>query len=420
MPPVLERFIPIDLNDLVMDLCQEPTMDKTQLEAFHGFAQRYISLFHAQFHRQVSVLQKGYAPFNPDRDTVCLPASRTPSMVDAKQALLEAIEESLIRANFTPLPEASINAALRKTSPHGVEVTVDFDDFEEMILYYRGSHSKTGFRRHWKTAFLRREAVEIPEYRRLFLLLMPKPLTQRAAEIAGQQGIPVKKALRKLQKSGNLLADRKEESAIYIKLFKEIPHSDLEMLFPNTHVRMRMFDKVKLTLTGGGGTIGGITATLSKLGAAANPVTAATAIAGLAGVLWRQVTKVFAQRTKYMAALARNLYFYSLDNNAGALAHLVELAEAEECKEAILAYFFLLTEAEKNHTEKTLDQRIEHYLVTRYEQQMDFEISDGLRKLEQAGLLLRHSGGTLSVQDVETANASLEASWLALLQETTG
>jgi len=39
-----------------------------------------------------------------------------------------------------------------------------------------------------------------------------------------------------------------QENNIYMKLFKNIPRSDLEMVFPNTEVRFRFFDKLRLGL----------------------------------------------------------------------------------------------------------------------------------------------------------------------------
>ena len=44
-----------------------------------------------------------------------------------------------------------------------------------------------------------------------------------------------------------------------------------------------------------------------------------------------------------MKALSDNLYFKNLDNNAGVFYHLIDAAEEEEFKEAVLAYYFLLT-----------------------------------------------------------------------------
>ncbi len=40
---------------------------------------------------------------------------------------------------------------------------------------------------------------------------------------------------------------------------------DLEMLFPNTKVKMKLFDKIKITILGASGTIGGGISMFTKL-----------------------------------------------------------------------------------------------------------------------------------------------------------
>ena len=67
-------------------------------------------------------------------------------------------------------------------------------------------------------------------------------------------------------------------------------------------------------------------------------------------------------KEKYQGTLVTNLYFNSLDNNQGVIHHLIDQAEEEECKEALLAYHFLLTEPEAGRDEATLDARIERFL----------------------------------------------------------
>ena len=87
-----------------------------------------------------------------------------------------------------------------------------------------------------------------------------------------------------------------------------------------------------------------------------------------------------------METLTRNLYFKNLDNNAGVFHRLANDAEEEESKEAILAYYFLLTsEATLNKAE--LDQKIEHWFDSRWNCSIDFEIEDALRKLLALGLV---------------------------------
>jgi len=160
------------------------------------------------------------------------------------------------------------------------------------------------------------------------------------------------------------------------------------MLFPNTRVRMRLFDKIKLSITGGSGTIGGIAATAGKIAASIDPITIAVAIFGFAGVLWRQISSIFTQRTKYMATLSQHLYYYNMDNNRGALTHIIDLAEAEETKEAILTYFFL--QKYGDISSEDLDQHIELFILNKYAIPMDFEVSDGIANLKWQLLRYRY------------------------------
>ncbi len=409
MPGPLERFIPISLDELHQDLLSQATEVPVEATLRARLYRILLALYHAEFHERTRELKIGYTPFNPDRDTCSRRTHDAAALANLQQGLLAQVQAALVRANFVVLSGEDINQALNKTSPHGVEVSVDFEAYEEMMLFYRGSDCREEYKRDWRSLFLRKISVQVPIYRRLFLLLKAKPLEQRIRELAAAENLSLARARRRAIAESGLLPDEGTSCSVYIKLFRDIPHSDLEMLFPNTRVRMRTLDKLNLAVTGGGGTIGGIFATVTKLSAAANPLTAASAIAGLAGVIWRQISKVFARRTHYMATLAKNLYFYSLDNNAGALAHLVDLAEVEECKEAMLAYHFLCGEADSSVEE--LDARIERWLETNYDTRIDFEIEDGLNKLERLELLQRSADGRLRVLPLREAVELLNRHW---------
>jgi len=86
------------------------------------------------------------------------------------------------------------------------------------------------------------------------------------------------------------------------------------MLFPNTQVAFMPFDKLKLMVTAGGGTVAGVAGTATKLLAATNPFTLAFGVFGLSAVIFRQAMKFFHTRNHYMMVLAQNLYFCSLAN----------------------------------------------------------------------------------------------------------
>ena len=102
-----------------------------------------------------------------------------------------------------------------------------------------------------------------------------------------------------------------------------------------------------------------------------------------------------------MAKLAQNLYFHSLDNNEGALNYLIELAQEEESKEALLVYLFLAKE-NKFLTAKKIDESIELYIKKVYNIDMDFEISDGMTKVLDLGVVIERDG-KFGVLDIDEA-----------------
>lgn len=403
---ILERFIPVSLDLLIADLLSSKLLATEQHTEFKQFCKTYITLFHAQSHTQLLHLTQLYQPYNPDKDSFTAEKiNESESLHQLKSELYSVLEN----ANYEKISEADLNTALNKTSPHGVTVSVDFDDFAELALFYRGAAVQTEYHRNWKQLSFKKKPVDVMIYRRLFVLLKTKNRqqwieyftdTKKMSRIQAE-----KKADATLLKQG---ISQQDDDVIYLKLFKDIPRADLEMQLPNTRIKMRLFDKVKLGVTGGGGTAGGVMATLGKFSATIDPISALIAIGGLLGVIWRQIAKVFSQRAKYSALLTKNLYFYTLDNNLGAISYLLNSAQAEECKEAILAYFFLLSagSTERAH----LDKRIESYILQQYAIPMDFEIDDGLDKLQKSELLIS-TGPIFQAETLATANMKLKQQW---------
>ncbi|NOQ15354.1 MAG: DUF3754 domain-containing protein [Methyloprofundus sp.] len=410
---VLERFIPISLEMLVKDLLASKLLIAEQHIAFQHFCTHYIALFHAQSHTRLQHLKQLYQPYNPDKDTLISNNDGTSDQLAQLKKELYAILEN---ANYERISENDLNKALNKTSPHGVKVSVDFEDFAEVALFYRGSAISTELHRNWKQFSLKKQPVDVLIYRRLFVLLQPKSRQQWLEYFTNIKKMSPEKAAKQASKALKNSRASNEENVVYLKLFKDIPRADLEMQFPNTRVQIRLFDKIKLGVMGGGGTAGGITATLTKFSVAIDPISAMIAVGGLLGVIWRQIASVFSQRAKYSATLTKNLYFYNLDNNMGALTHLIDSAESEECKEAILAYFFLLSSGENSRI--SLDKRIEDYIQAKYTIPMDFEIDDGLNKLQRSKLLSRYDN-FINAVPLDEANIKLKQQWHNIFDNTT-
>jgi hypothetical protein len=404
-----ERFIPVNLDRLIEDLMANSELSSWQKTQLRRLCQCYQSIQHAQTYRHIVHLKEVYAPVNPDED--CL-VNTSVSLETSLQSLKNELALVLQKANYRQLSEQELNTALNKVSPHGLQVSVDFDDFADVFLMYRGAAVRDTEVRHWKTLYLKKETAKVDIFRRLFVLIQPQNRQRWIEHLVNEKKLSLRKAKKKVDKTFQALGVSGEQDLVYLKVFKDIPRDDLEMLFPNIRVKIKLFDKIKLAIMGGGGTAGGVMATISKLSAALDPVSAVVAIGGLIGVLWRQVSKIFRQRAKYNALLTKNLYFYNLDNNMGAITYILDAAEAEECKEALLAYYFLYLNG--SCTSQQLDLAIEEYLFDNYRIPMDFDVQDGLKKLTSAGLL-RTQDERLHVIDLDEALDRLSAQWQAML-----
>jgi hypothetical protein len=407
----LERFIPISREEIQNDLLQLPLKNIEEQSLFNDFCQLIVALYHFNFHRLAEQLKQHYQPFNPDTDIISKQTFSPSQLQHKQQQFIELVSKLLNHANYEQFSKPTLEAAIADgVGEHGLSVTVDLDDYEAMLAFYRGSVTQILEKRTWKTLFLWKQRCEIPIYKRVIAVLKFKPIEHRVKELIAQ-GQTEAQARRWVRKSRANLPDEIVDNHIFLKLFKNVPRLDIEVLFPNQQVRLKLFDKIRLAVTGGGGTIGGIVATVTKLAVTLNPMAIAVAFAGLAAIIARQVMGFFNLHTKYLMQLSRNLYFHNLDNNLGVVGHLVDAAEEEECKEAILAYYFLHTQCDQYFTQVQLDQTIENYLREKYGIAIDFEVADGVRKLRELGLLVAQTDGRLQVVDLAQACELLDTQW---------
>ena len=390
----LEHCIPTSVEVLIEALEQafQNRLSPQQQAEFRIFCQRLQWYYRANQTSELETVRSIYLPYAPESLQHQLDSA--PGQPEPAGKLDDALSGILRKANFIELSEHDLNQALTKTSPHGVEVSIDIDQYETLMIWYRGLDTSSHSQRTLRSLYIKKTQITVPIYRKLFLLVQkPQP------DSVGTAG----KAL----------------APVHIKLFRDIPLSDLEMLFPDTRVKIRLFDKLKLSVTGGGGTVAGAATGLGKLSAAVDPVAIVMAIGGFAAIVWRQVSKIFSQRTKYLMNLSRRLYFYNLDNNLGAITHLADMARGEELKEALLAYSFLLfhqlEDAETPVDRKALDKRIEKFLSSELGLQVDFDVDDGLNKLLHLTLVEDNTDKGLAACPLHEANFLLSEAWQALL-----
>jgi hypothetical protein len=396
----LYRFIPFRQADIVR-MCLQENQLRGQEEDFRQLCHMLGSVFHFEFHRVVEALKDSYAPVDPDADTRSIGDDKS----SAGFEFVELLNGLLEKANYEPISKDELNQALTESSMFRIRLHVDFDDFSEVLLFCRGVSQR---RETLKSFFgLIKKPIDFTNYDRVVLYLRFGDDYDRS------------KGGRSVVKPG----------ATLLKLFQNVPRADLEMLFPNTEVRMRLIDKlvigVPAAVSGGVvlttrlgaslvvlGSLFGFWLGLSSEPARLDKTALVALFAGLAalgGYLWKQFSNFNNRKIRFMQALTQSLYFKNLDNNAGVFHRLANDAEEEECKEAVLAYFFLLIN-EQGMSREALDNRIEQWLADKWQCSINFEIGDALNKLITLQLVTE-SDGLIKAVPIRQGMKNLDRRW---------
>ncbi len=417
--PSGQHFIPVGRHGLraklVAMLMEDGGDERVWSRAFDCLA----AWRHQSYRKRLLDLIEDYLPFSPDSDTASLIALDAAGRAKARAETIQGIERLLKQANYVRLSEADLKRILIERSPHGLSLKVDLIDFDDLLLYYRGTAVEVQEERNPWRLYLVKDRCEVPVFQRLFLLLKLKPVEALAAEIAAAKGIDRAKAIEIARKRRRHLPTGVSSDKIYLKVFKRIPQADLEMLFPNTRIAFRPFDKLKLCVTAGGGTAAGVAGTASKILAATNPFALAAAIAGLSAVIFRQVMGFFNTKNRYMMMLAQNLYFCSLANNHGALTLIADSAEEEDVKEDMLLYAFLARRPSHHDALADLKAAIQRFVAERCGAAIDFDANDALGRLLADGLVRKDATGHLCAIAPDEARAHLDRLWDRLLDADT-
>lgn len=134
----------------------------------------------------------------------------------------------------------------------------------------------------------------------------------------------------------------KRDDKLILKAFKEVPVNSMEKLLPDGKIKMSRLDKTIMSTTIGLVFTGIVAKFLALIAHVYVEWTVLLAL--VAGLTATRAWTVYKNRTNaYLGELSRMLYFRNIANNRGLLTLLVDRAEDELFKEALLAYTFLLT-----------------------------------------------------------------------------
>jgi hypothetical protein len=413
-----EKFLPVTRSALLDRLTVPnawPNGDAAQARRFL----RYLDYWRRHsYTMRLLDLEQSYEPFSPDSDLLTTRKFTAEERTTLRKRLVGQISELLEQANFTRVEPTEVHVILTKDSHYGLDLQVDLSAFEEVTIYYRGATTITERRRDPLKAYVGWKEVKIPVFQRLFLLFKLKPLDERVQEVMRERGIERKEAERSVRRLRSMLPAAVNSDYVYIKLFKNLPRSDVEMIFPNTKVKFRLFDKIKFGVTAGGGLGMGVIGTAGKIALlTTSPLAFAGAVLGLGGVAARQASNFIAQRNRYMVVMAQNLYFHAMADNRGVMTLLADRASEEDVKEEMLLYSVLAKAPANVRDLAHLDKAIEQYLAKTFQIDVDFDVEDALKRLKADGIVTELPDGTLQALAPKEAALRIDMLWDASLDQ---
>ena len=404
--PVRATFIPLRDADLRIKLADEFGITGDDLESFQHLCGRLKAIFHVEHLSALLHLEELYDALDPDSQLVEVGTLDDAYRSRMANTLIDRLSGLLYSAHYKRLSRTELEQAIEIGWQWGVKLDVNFEIFDRLDVFARGYRTVLVSRRRWQK-FFREETIELPEFQRLIMAFRVKP------DLDEDQ----KKPNRKKDD------DELDHKYVYLKTFKNIPETDLEILLPGSTVRFSKFDRAKILFP----TLSGMAITAFKIIRGALVLSLAFAwkellgwlvlIGVSAGYIVKSFLSYFRTKKNYQFGLTQSLYLKNLDNNSSVIYRILNEAEEQELCEAILAYTFLWNDTSKaGLTEKELDDAVEEFLFCTTEIDVDFEVHDALGKLARLGMARVCRDGRWKAEPIGTATSELNRNWVSLFE----
>lgn len=390
-PPhwAIESYIPIQSAELIEALLSRKDCPVDSRASLRRVFNTMEDLLHHRGRPLHSGFASRYAEIDPDRDTypVAHPEDSAHVMADANR-IAEVSRQVLIDAGFSEVERAELQKAVGVASEWGVPLHVDFNVFDLLLVYARGDVIGTRPKRRWRKWFQVVD-VEVPIYQRVVVLF-------------------------KLRE-GSRTEDQLEPEMLHLRMFKNVPKKDIDMLLPGTRIRITWFDRTRSIIP----SLGGIGLQLYKLiklvlFVAVITYSIAAMLIGLTfaiiGYIVRSVMTYLQTRNRYMLNLTRSLYYQKLDTNAGVAYRLLHEAEAQRHREVLLAYYALVT-ADGPISLRRLRRRVQRMIRETAGTEVDYRAEDAIKTLESWDLISREMDGAIHVCLPDEAMRRMDACW---------
>ena len=347
-------------------------------------------------------LKRNYAHFDPDR------LANERELYQSKSQLIafkKTFQYILEKGNFTEVKKETIHEAIESSDLVGLNLHIDFNDFQDYFMYARGL---TKTREKVKKWLFWKKEIEIEYYDRVVLYLHYNTETHFKQKKVNTEEFPF------------------APNSIVLKIFKRVPKNDLETIFPNAEPKMSLTDKLLLWIPAIGGGVPILSTkvipalikiehaykacNLMHLQGIKNTLIQSGVALGVLGLyLFRQYKGYVNKKNNFKKMLTDSLYFKNLGNNGGVFHTLLDASEEEEMKESMLAYAFLWKNQSPISTDQ-LDDQIESWFQKEFNTSLDFDVKDALSKLQHIGLAIENQD-TWTVLPIEDALKKVDEIW---------
>ncbi len=371
-----ENYIPCSRSRLI-ELCMgNSSLEKEDRIHFQQLCKILLAYIHLKEQETLEKLKDGYSCYDPDIDEICLDDE------GKADQFLDSLTDSLLAANYTKIEESEIQAALNQASLIPVQTSVDFSVYQRYSFFYQETNRQKITEKKWFKNVTR----SFDNYTRMVVLLHINEDLQQTGD-----------------EEDTLRAGR-----IYLYLYKNIPHHDLEMLFPSLKISMTLKDKLILIIPAVGAAIPMLLKVIPSLALLTGAVlfftfgmnigtgfdiekqdnkaiyallTAVLSIGiALGGFAGRQYIKYKSKRLSFLKHVTDILFFKCLDTGSGVIHKIIDSAEEELCKEMILV-LHVLSATEKPLSKKEIDTEIEELIKIHLYKEMDFNVHKALDTL---------------------------------------
>lgn len=351
-----EHFIPIRLELILERILNDPALDAREKEDLRTLTQMFLEHYHYDYHHEYLELKECFTPFNPDPESVYEITFSEEEKRTFRVRLVEGIGHLLEVSNYRKLSEEEFNECLKLQPFGGLAIEVNTEMFESFQVYYRGIRDVP---KKEKWGYFFEKHRDVRELKRVFVLARYR--------------------------------EELHDGKIIAKLFRDVAVENLKIVAPEVRLLMPLLDKMKI----GGTTLAGIATAAFKFltSLVVNPWVAMVIFGTFVMAVVKGILGFFNIRTRYLQLFSSSLYHNTLANNLGAVHLLVDQAETQEVKEALLAYY-LLYRGQKEGVRRTmeeLDAAVEAWLLKNFGYPIDFEVDDALRKLMEKKLVTAQS-----------------------------